>query len=453
MLVSDAFPELDAEAQISRAKAVQSWRSQSVLNRMKLAPTTSNVASTAAVREMDTTFSAICCAGVKQLELMDVGSELLVPPLASGVSSEATASYADVGDCVVFVGTDTGTTPPFGTLGVAIAVHGDFIDVLCAEKFAVGSDLEGRVRKGYGARLGFNVLINLSDMSAAELAAPTAKPVAAGNAAKQQTAAAAAAATPAAPGIPDGTRGFHQQNGHGRGKPAGIKLTPQALLQAAGAKAMTPGATSNAQPSTTVQQTTTTTMQPPVNVTVPPSTDTTAQQSGAIPDFMMNILRHKPKGGQEAAPSPSPAQPATNVPSTPAARSTSTAPPPPSAAPQTGDDMIKMLLQAPKASTPADASGEQADSAQSTQPGTAVQHMDRSSAAPPTAEAAAQEAAWSPVRVLRVPSDSALASMGFAERRTAISKHVLQIVDVSKAIFERAGDQSLCSSARSLAKV
>ena len=432
-MLSDAFPDLDTEGQMAKAKAVQSWRAQSVLGRMKLVPCASLVASTAAVRDIDAMFAAVCCAKMKQLELMDVGPELLVPPLVSGTTSEVTAAWADVGDCVVFVGADDGTTPPFGTLGVAIAVHDRFMDVLCAEKLPAGTDLEGRVRKGYGARLSFDVLLNLSDMSGAEMHAPTAKPVASAGTPRQQ---AVAAPVPAAPMIPDGTRGFHQQNGFGRGRPAGT-ITPQALMQAASA-ASTAGQSNGV-----------------ATVSVQPAT--------AVPDFMLNLLRTAQPAGQPAADAltPAPALP-TVTPSTPPCHAIHT--PGISASKNTvaggkgaADDMVMRLLQgATRSQATAPAAPAAAPSAPSAAASgeVAAAAATRSVApAPGSSAGAVHEPELSPVHFFQIPSTGSLAEMPLENRRAAIKANVVQVLQVAQSVFQKAGNRAMHSSAASLAKV
>lgn len=441
LLLSDAFPDLDEESQAAKAKAVQSWRSQSVLGRMKLVSCESLVASAAAVREIDAAFAAVCCVPVKQLELMDVGRELLVPPLEPGTTSEVTAMSVDVADCVVFVGADDGTTPPFGTFGVAVAVHDGFVDVLCAEKFSAGTDLEGRVRKGYGARLRFDVLMNLSDMSGAEMYAPTAKPVAAASTPKHD---AAAAPPPAAPLIPDGTRGFHQQNGYGRGRPANA-ITPQALMQAVSAAPM-------------------------------PAAGESVQPVAAVPDFMLNLLGMGPgpPAGQPAAPAaaPSPASAAAPQPAPAVPAATPSRPPGISknvsknnaAGEQTAaDDMVMRLLQGATGSQapPTAAAAAPQHAPLPTPPSAtpsaaaAAQAAPASSVAPASggSAGAVQRPEASPVQVLHVPSAASLAEMGLDARRAAINANVAQVLHVAQSVFEKAGNRALHTSAASLAKV
>lgn len=304
LLVADAFPDLDAEAHAAKVAAVLAWRAKSALARKKLVPCTSSMASPKAVQDLDQTLAAVSCAPAKQWEVADVKAELLLPPIGAGTTAAVTAASVALGDFVAYVGAADGANPPFGTVGVAIAVHDRFADVLCAEKFATGGDLEGRVRKGYGTRLPFDVLMNLTTLSGADLS-PMAAKAASAVAPRPQD-----AAGPPAPGIPDGTRGFHQVAGLGRGRkvagggaapqsPAGVPVATlhPALAAEASAGAAAPAAVPDFMMKLLAP--------PPAPAPMPSAPAGPAPPSAAAPDFMMNLLA----APSAAAAAPPPAAP------------------------------------------------------------------------------------------------------------------------------------------------
>lgn len=222
LLLADAFPGVSDDDLIEKAKVVQRWRQQSALAGRKLVPVTSDVPQDSAMHAVEAIIGAISCSPVKTLELHSVRPELLLAPLSAGVTSPVSARSLSVGDWVACMSADGGATPPFGAYGVVVAVHDGFADIRTLEKFPGGSDFDGRVQKGYGSRLPFHYLLSLTTISgpdARQLAAPAVSARTAVEKSPSRSTTAAAPAAVAEPAIPDGTRGFHQHAGLGRGKP------------------------------------------------------------------------------------------------------------------------------------------------------------------------------------------------------------------------------------------
>eukprot|EP00892_Ulva_mutabilis_P011795 jgi/Ulvmu1/8989/UM005_0080.1 len=241
LLLADAFPELDNEALVEKARAVQRWRRQSALGGRKLAPVTSSMPQDAAMHAVEAIVGAISHSPVKTAELHRVKPELLISPLLHGVKSPLSATCLSVGDWVACMSGDGEALPPFGAYGVVVAVHDGFADVRTLEKFASGSDLDGRVQTGYGFRISFDFLLSLTTINAADVSQLAAHTVASIAHVSHTTrspsrSASGAAVVPAVaePAIPDGTRGFHQHAGHGRGKPINQQSAKATIAALAG---------------------------------------------------------------------------------------------------------------------------------------------------------------------------------------------------------------------------
>lgn len=241
LLLEDAFPELSSEALVEEAKAVQRWKKHSALAGRKLVPVTSSMPQDSAMHAVEAIIGAISHSPVKTAELHKVEPELLIAPLTQGMKTPLSAVSLRIGDWVACMSGESETLPPFGAYGVVVAVHDGFADIRTLERFAGGSDLDGRVQKGYGSRLSSHLLLSLTTISgpdASQLAAPavaSSAPVAqAARSPARSTSGAAPVLTVAEPAVPDGTRGFHQHTGHGRGKPLQQPTAKAAVAALAG---------------------------------------------------------------------------------------------------------------------------------------------------------------------------------------------------------------------------
>jgi hypothetical protein len=166
--LSDAFPNLadsDLEAQ---ALAVQKWRSQSPLHGRKLVCTKSLSLSGDVIRQINDTLSAQTLRASPAVVLDRVAPALLLPPLVEpGLSAAVAAESVRLGEVVAFISGSGDQLPPFGTIGVVIAVHDGFVEVLCAKPFVGGTNLEGRISSKRAAQAPLASLINLSQPSSA----------------------------------------------------------------------------------------------------------------------------------------------------------------------------------------------------------------------------------------------------------------------------------------------
>lgn len=257
-MLADAFPDASSEELVEKAKAVQNWRQKSALRDCKLVSVTSSMPQDSAMHAVEAIIGAISCSPVKTEEVHGVKPSLLLAPLPEGVETTISIRSPDIGEWVACMSADGGSAPPFGAYGVVIAVHDGFADIRTLEKFPGGSDLDGRVQSGYGCRLPFRVLLSLTTIDGPDVGALAASVMSAGHpppsgprsSSRPGPVTAAAIAEPA---IPDGTRGFHQQGGHGRGRPlveksAASKMTAgpahqdkPAQIQSAGVKQIAPG--------------------------------------------------------------------------------------------------------------------------------------------------------------------------------------------------------------------
>ena len=123
-----------------------------------------------------------------------------------------------LGDRVVFAGSTE--SPPFGTRGTIVGVHGDFLEVIFDAPFDGGNDLGGRCNGKQGAVIPQYALLNLSKPNAIASDAKIAQK---------------ASSTPSkGPRIPDasGAKGFGL--GRGRGAPATAVANPLAPGRMAG---------------------------------------------------------------------------------------------------------------------------------------------------------------------------------------------------------------------------
>lgn len=324
LLLADAFPGASNEELIEKAKGVQRWRQQSSLAECKLVPVTSDMPQDSAMHTVEAIIGAISCSPVKTLELHSVRPELLLAPLSAGVTSPVSARSVHVGDWVACMSTDGGPTPPFGAYGVVVAVHDGFADIRTLEKFPGGSDLDGRVQKCYGSRLPFHYLLSLTNIScpdASQLASPalSARAVVpqAGKTPSRSSTAAVPAAAVAEPAIPDGTRGFHQHMGHGRGKP----------VQQASAKATIATLAGPQQPE-----------RPPHHIPAPAATAGVPE----IPEFFQKLLRAPTDRNVKPPQAPAVAQPSARQDGAPEGQNVGAAD-----EPQQVPDFLKKLLGKP----------------------------------------------------------------------------------------------------------
>lgn len=273
LLLADAFPDVNSEALLEKAKAVQRWRQQSALAGHKLVPVTSAMPQNSAMRTVEAIIGAISCSPVKTCELHSVKPELLLAPLPEGVTTPLAAQSLSVGDWVACMSANGGTTPPFGAYGVVVAVHDGFADIRTLEKFAGGSDLDGRVQKGYGSRLPLRVLLSLTTIrspDSSQLEPPAVSTRASVSQARSPARGASGAvpfAAVAEPAVPDGTRGFHHHTGHGRGKP----------VQQPSAKATIASLAGPQQPEQSPQ-------------TAPPATANGTKNGTEVPAFFQKLL-------------------------------------------------------------------------------------------------------------------------------------------------------------------
>ena len=158
-----ALKHLSEDARLAQLKATKAWLKATPAARKPLVSKFSKVAAEEAVK-------ALCAAlgdaasGKKPappVSLESVSPLLLMRPVTAG---EVLDLYAggdfDLGDRVVMVG--DGGSPPFGTRGYVVAVHGEAAEVMFDRDFVGATDLHGMLPDRRGAMLPTAQLVNLS---------------------------------------------------------------------------------------------------------------------------------------------------------------------------------------------------------------------------------------------------------------------------------------------------
>ena len=159
-----ALKHLSEEQRLAQLKATKAWLKATPAARKPLVSKFSKVAAEEAVK-------ALCAAlgdaasGKKKpappVSLESVSPLLLMRPVTAG---EVLDLYAggdfDLGDRVVMVG--DGGSPPFGTRGYVVAVHGEAAEVMFDRDFVGATDLHGVLPDRRGAMLPTAQLVNLS---------------------------------------------------------------------------------------------------------------------------------------------------------------------------------------------------------------------------------------------------------------------------------------------------
>ena len=124
--------------------------------------------SAATVKQINDVLAAQTLRTPAPITLDRVSPPLLLPPLTDpALKAAVTADSVRLGDVVVVASGLGDKLPPFGTPGVAVAVHDGFIEVLCTREFAGGSDLEGRIASKKGALVPLSALVNVTQPSGA----------------------------------------------------------------------------------------------------------------------------------------------------------------------------------------------------------------------------------------------------------------------------------------------
>jgi len=212
------FPGIPREAAIEELGKIKKWLSSLPSARRNLVSTESKVASDSAI--------SIFQASLPQMdkspnivEMENIPSAMLLPPIdPGGLMAIFSGGSFSLGDRVVFAGSTE--SPPFGTRGTIVGVHGDFLEVIFDAPFDGGNDLGGRCNGKQGAVIPQYALLNLSKPNAIASDAKIAQK---------------ASSTPSkGPRIPDasGAKGFGL--GRGRGAPATAVANPLAPGRMAG---------------------------------------------------------------------------------------------------------------------------------------------------------------------------------------------------------------------------
>lgn len=158
--LDDALKHVPEAQRLATLAATKAWLKSTPAARRPLVSKFSRVAAEEAVRAL---FAATGAPPAKQspVVLEAVSPLLLMRPVTAG---EVLDLYAggdfDLGDRVAMVG-DCGS-PPFGTRGYVVAVHGEAAEVMFDVDFAGATDLHGVLPERRGAMLPTAQLVNLS---------------------------------------------------------------------------------------------------------------------------------------------------------------------------------------------------------------------------------------------------------------------------------------------------
>ena len=144
-------------------KACKAWIKATPAARRPLVSKFSKTASEAAIKALHATLggTSATAASAAPAILEGVSPLLLMRPVTKGETLDLYAGGDfDLGDRVAAVG--DGGSPPFGTRGYVVAVHGEACEVLFDREFVGGTDLHGVLPDKRGSLLPGAELVNLS---------------------------------------------------------------------------------------------------------------------------------------------------------------------------------------------------------------------------------------------------------------------------------------------------